>query len=61
MVSLCQLFYAFPCMLCVNNDKRNVAIHEFAYLIDIADGDCDGLPRELSDNAFCLPWLNLVE
>jgi len=44
-----------------DNDKRNVAIHEFAHLIDIADGDCDGLPRELSDNAFCLPWLSLVK
>lgn len=42
-------------------DKRNVAIHEFAHLIDIADGDCDGMPRELLDNAFCLPWLSLVE
>ena len=43
-----------------DNDKRNVAIHEFAHLIDIEDGDCDGLPRELTDNAFCLPWLSLV-
>ena len=44
-----------------DNDKRNVAIHEFAHLIDIADGDCDGFPKELSDNAFCLPWLELVQ
>jgi len=41
-------------------DKRNVAIHEFAHLIDMADGDCDGLPKEITEAAFCLPWLNLV-
>lgn len=44
-----------------DGDKRNVAIHEFAHLIDMADGDIDGLPREISDKAFCLPWLNLVQ
>ncbi len=43
-----------------DNDKRNVAIHEFAHLIDMADGDIDGLPRQISDNAFALPWLELV-
>jgi len=44
-----------------DKDKRNVAIHEFAHLIDMADGDCDGLPKEITDAAFCLPWLNLVK
>ena len=44
-----------------DSDKRNVAIHEFAHLIDMADGDCDGLPKEISDKAFCLPWLALVQ
>lgn len=43
-----------------DKDKRNVAIHEFAHLIDMADGECDGLPRQIVDAAFCLPWLNLV-
>ncbi len=43
------------------NDKRNVAIHEFAHLIDMADGDIDGLPKQLSDQAFALPWLELVK
>lgn len=55
-----------------DKDKRNVAIHEFAHLIDIADGDVDGLPRELSapremslpaqlkQNGLALPWLELV-
>ena len=44
-----------------DKDKRNVAIHEFAHLIDMADGDCDGLPAQITDAAFCLPWLNLVK
>lgn len=43
-----------------DNDKRNVAIHEFAHLIDMADGDCDGLPSQITESAFCLPWLELV-
>lgn len=41
-------------------DKRNVAIHEFAHLIDMADGDIDGLPRQLSEHSYALPWLDLV-
>ena len=44
-----------------DNDKRNVAIHEFAHLIDMADGDIDGLPRQLADQAYALPWLALVQ
>lgn len=44
-----------------DNDKRNVAIHEFAHLIDMADGDIDGLPRQLSDHAFAMPWFSLIQ
>ena len=43
-----------------DKDKQNVAIHEFAHLIDMADGDCDGFPERLKEYSFCLPWLNLV-
>lgn len=43
-----------------HQDKRNVAIHEFAHLIDMADGDIDGLPRQISDQGYALPWLDLV-
>ena len=43
-----------------NKDKRNVAIHEFAHLIDMADGDIDGLPRQISEQSYRLPWLELV-
>lgn len=43
-----------------DQDKRNVAIHEFAHLIDMADGDIDGLPRQISEHSYSLPWLELV-
>lgn len=42
-------------------DKHNVAIHEFAHLIDMADGEVDGLPEHLSKKAFALPWLALIK
>ena len=44
-----------------DSDKRNVAIHEFAHLIDMADGDIDGLPRQISEHSFALPWLDLIK
>lgn len=43
-----------------HQDKRNVAIHEFAHLIDMADGDIDGLPSQISEQGYTLPWLELV-
>ncbi len=43
-----------------DRDKRNVAIHEFAHLIDMADGDIDGLPEQISEHTYSLPWLELV-
>ena len=43
-----------------NKDKRNVGIHEFAHLIDMADGDCDGFPERLKQFSFSIPWLNFV-
>jgi len=44
-----------------DKDKHNVAIHEFAHLIDIADGNVDGLPEQLCKHAYALPWLNLIK
>ena len=42
-------------------DKQNVVLHEFAHLIDMADGDVDGLPKQLMSSAFSLPWLDFVK
>jgi MtfA peptidase len=44
----------------IANDKRNVGIHEFVHLIDMADGDLDGYPERLREYAFSIPWFELV-
>lgn len=41
-------------------DKRNVGIHEFAHLIDMADGDVDGFPERLKSYPFSIPWFELA-
>ena len=43
-----------------DRDKRNVGIHEFAHLIDMADGDVDGFPERLKEYAFSIPWFELA-
>ena len=40
-------------------DKRNVGIHEFAHLVDKADGAVDGLPLGI-DKQTALPWVQWV-
>ena len=44
----------------VNNDKKNVAIHEFVHLFDKEDGEIDGIPPGFEDNSFTLPWVELM-
>ena len=41
-------------------DKRNVAIHEFAHLVDKSDGSIDGLPGMGLSREAVGPWLELV-
>ena len=43
-----------------DQDKHNVALHEFAHLIDMADGDTDGFPERLKEYAFSMPWIELI-
>ncbi len=43
-----------------SQDKKNVGIHEFVHLIDMADGHCDGLPKLLSEQEHAIPWLEMV-
>ncbi len=38
------------------NDKRNVGIHEFAHLVDKADGTVDGIPAGISPE-IVRPWI----
>ncbi len=40
-------------------DRRNVGVHEFAHLVDLADGSLDGVPGGLDRDALG-PWLDLV-
>ncbi len=41
--------------------KYNVGIHEFVHLLDKADGMVDGLPEIFTDNAYTLPWLQIIK
>ena len=41
-------------------DKKNTAIHEFVHLIDMMDGEIDGLPKIIEENPFLLPWFDLM-
>ena len=41
-------------------DRQNVGIHEFAHLLDEADGMIDGLPRAALPPALLQPWTALM-
>lgn len=42
-----------------HSDQRNVGIHEFAHLVDRADGDIDGLPPTICPETLD-PWVRWV-
>ncbi|MFV0484009.1 MAG: zinc-dependent peptidase [Bacteroidales bacterium] len=44
----------------IDNDKKNTALHEFVHLIDMADGEVDGIPSVLLDRSYALPWLSII-
>lgn len=41
-------------------DRQNVGIHEFAHLLDEADGVIDGLPKAAMPPALLQPWTELM-
>ncbi len=43
-----------------DTDKHNTAIHEFIHLIDKMDGATDGVPDNLLDKKYVLPWIDLI-
>jgi len=43
-----------------NHGSHNTAIHEFAHLIDKADGAVDGVPEYLLNQAHAKPWLQYM-
>ncbi len=44
-----------------SRDKRNVGIHEFVHMVDMADGRCDGLPEHLHKFEPAEQWFSFVE
>jgi Mlc titration factor MtfA (ptsG expression regulator) len=40
--------------------KNNTGIHEFVHLLDKADGYTDGIPEELMQKQYTIPWLNYM-
>ena len=45
----------------IDNDNKNVAIHEFIHLMDMQDGLVDGVLDELMEEEDVEPWLELIE
>jgi len=43
------------------SDKKNTAIHEFVHLIDKADGNIDGIPSNLLEKQYTIPWIDLIK
>ncbi len=43
-----------------SNDGQNTVVHEFAHLIDKADGATDGVPDYLLSKHQLAPWISLV-
>lgn len=41
-------------------DKGNTGIHEFVHLLDKLDGKVDGIPEQLLNKSYTLPWLELM-
>lgn len=44
-----------------NTDKNNTGIHEFVHLIDKSDGETDGIPDNLLDKKYLMPWMDLIQ
>lgn len=42
------------------NGKSNVGIHEFAHLIDQADGSIDGIPKAFMPEELLSPWTKIM-
>ncbi len=42
-------------------DGRNVGIHEFVHLIDMADGSTDGIPELLLQSSYTAPWIKEIQ
>jgi Mlc titration factor MtfA (ptsG expression regulator) len=41
-------------------DKENTAIHEFVHLPDKSDGATDGVPQNLMNHEYTIPWVKMI-
>ncbi len=41
-------------------DKYNTAIHEFVHLVDMLDGEADGIPNIIMEHQYTIPWIDLI-
>ena len=44
-----------------NNDKKNVGIHEFVHVLDLADGQMDGIPSLFMQTELIEIWKKIAE
>jgi MtfA peptidase len=44
-----------------SSGASNTGIHEFVHLLDDSDGAVDGIPENLMNNQYILPWLDLMQ
>lgn len=44
----------------VDNDKKNVGIHEFVHLLDASDGQYDGVPERFLEHQYVEPWIRVM-
>jgi Mlc titration factor MtfA (ptsG expression regulator) len=44
----------------IDNDKRNVGIHEFVHLLDASDGAYDGIPERFLEHQYVEPWIRVM-
>lgn len=45
----------------INNDKKNVGVHEFAHLLDKSDGEIDGVPDVIIGEKDREVWIKVME
>jgi len=56
ILSLPELIKGFQ----IDNDKKNVGVHEFSHLLDKSDGSIDGIPPYMGDEDRKI-WLKIME
>ncbi len=42
-------------------DGKNTGIHEFLHLIDMEDGNTDGVPALLLNRQYLIPWIDMMK